>query len=834
MGYRNSLVLPANTKPKQAWGGGRAAPTFGGKTLSAFVARDDDRENKDRFLTSYRASFVENAASGVRNRRAKPLYDVQMGQLPHMGQSKSEAFIRNRFQSDDPDSPMSMGSCVPHPAFNASCASGLRSLKDMGTRTGTRAISTAPSMSQRDGLGLTTIGEIGPTPMAMRQGSLSGDLASLKDRRRTFMELLANPDLEDMIRKIFTNHARDTTNGNLNLEDLCMVLRSLHQKLGIPNPEYEVAERIFKKFDTRNRQELNFGEFFELILALLRQNCFDRSTLLGRDFFVHKHDGSVWDRYDRVKKLGEGSFGTAFLAKQKFTGEHRVVKVVKKSRIQIPVEDVEREIMVMRQVDHPHIVRLRRWYEDMQRIYLVMDYCQGGTLRAVVLDFKNQQRGIKENWTRTVITHVLQAMAYCHSMRLIHKDLKDENIMLLRSADRGLTDDEPFAVIIDLGISEMFTPSDPQGRQAGGTPSMMAPEVWLGTFGPKCDVWSAGCVLYELLTGKMPFVASSLKPQPWIRLHKRGADFSLAKTSAASKALCQAMMTFDEFERPTMQECLEYEWFRTERRELQTVATAQFHNLQQFCKDSALKRGVLLEIASHLPMDDADRVVEVFNSFDENNDGMISYGELDQAFQRLGLKQKDDSLAKKVFKVLDLDGDGHLTFTEFCSLILVLFKDLLDDRLDKMMAEYSGDNDGALDHEGARKFLMQIGRTTKQDPQSRSSGIINDLLVGDRKIKFKEMKDKIFGHEEVEAPLTAAPFCTCGNKFMNDSAYCRKCGLPREKEAPAATVKEQARASQPPLQAAPNKDDTRASTRSVRFRPTRKPALPSISLFSRK
>merc|ERR1719359_1699543 len=54
-----------------------------------------------------------------------------------------------------------------------------------------------------------------------------------------------------------------------------------------------------------------------------------------------------------------------------------------------------------------------------------------------------------------------------------------------------------------------------------------------------------------------------------------------------------------------MQECLEYEWFRSERRDLQTVVAGQFHHLQQFCKDSALKRGVLLEIASRLPMDDA-------------------------------------------------------------------------------------------------------------------------------------------------------------------------------------------------------------------------------------
>merc|ERR1719437_386577 len=117
-------------------------------------------------------------------------------------------------------------------------------------------------------------------------------------------------------------------------------------------------------------------------------------------------------------------------------------------------------------------------------------------------------------------------MAFCHNLRLIHKDIRDENIMLLR---KDPDFDEPFAVIIDLGIAEMFNLADPTGHQVGGTPTTMAPEVWRGNFGPKCDVWSLGCVLFQLLTGEMPFMARSMTPSAWQQLHRRGPDWSLVR-----------------------------------------------------------------------------------------------------------------------------------------------------------------------------------------------------------------------------------------------------------------------------------------------------------------
>jgi len=464
---------------------------------------------------------------------------------------------------------------------------------------------------------------------------------------------------------------------------------------------------------------------------------------------VTKQGGKVWDTYERLKKLGSGSFGAAFLSRHKRTGDERVIKSVEKHQVKLPVEDVEREIMIMQQLDHPNVVRLYEWYEGSSSIYLVIDSLRGGTLRSILLDhYHLQGRGLKETWIRSVTHQCLEAMAYCHSLRLIHKDLKDENIMLLKK-DKNY--DEPFVVIIDLGVAEMFTPQDPHGKMVGGTPTTMAPEVWTGSFGPKCDVWSLGCVVFEMLSGSLPFAVNSLEPKDWLCLHRRGPNWASVRTSGQSRDFCKTMLTFAEADRPSMEQCLQHKWFQESVAKLsQVISPAQLSMLQEFSQMTELKRSLLQEIAGRLPMHRAESIVKVFKRLDCNKDGRLSKEELRMAFSQMGLD--DSTVVDRTYKALDMDGDGSLSFNEFAAGVLLMFQDLLEDRFRALFRRYDKDSDGVMQQNDVEAFLQNASKVVTKDARENPEELVRRMFGGGAKqVTYEELKTSILPTTTIKA-----------------------------------------------------------------------------------
>jgi serine/threonine protein kinase len=536
-------------------------------------------------------------------------------------------------------------------------------------------------------------------------------------KHRQVLELLGSADFQAAARDIFDRHDVDGGKG-LDFRELQTCLEELRYRFNMDEIDDKLELRLFKKYSKGGKKaEVNFNEFLEMLLSLLRQNAFNQSDIpLGREAFVTKSAGDIWSDWTKIKQLGEGNFGQAFLARNK-NKEERVVKAVKKSRIQIPVEDVEREIIVMRQMDHPHLVRLFHWYEDKTKVYLVLEALKGGTLKDIILEFHQQKRVLKEEWIREVMDQVISALSYCHRLRVIHKDIKDENIMLMEKGKY----DKPFASVIDLGVAEMFSPADPQGRECGGTPLTMAPEVWMKSFGPKCDVWSLGCVLFELFTGAFPFMANTLNAEPWIKLHKRGPDWSLVKVSAAGKAACQAMLTFDEDKRPTMACLVQHKWFASCRGEMLTVAPWLLTQLQSFTRKNKVKRTMLLELASQLPMDRSREIVTMFESIDSDRDGRICKKELGDVLALYGLTDK--AVVDRLFNVLDVDGNGELSFTELAAGVLPFYTDLLDERVQSLLVEH--DDDGKDGKQTTLNMVDDIATALNQPLH-----LVSNQLVG--------------------------------------------------------------------------------------------------------
>jgi len=284
------------------------------------------------------------------------------------------------------------------------------------------------------------------------------------------------------------------TPGMLSLDELRRLIETLNEDVGLPplNDE-KLLEALFNKFDTNKNGVLEFNEFLNLYAAILRR-VRDRYIKAGirRDFFIDKNkSGRPEDYYRTLKKLGEGTFGLVYLVEEIASKQERVLKVINKAKSAMPPEELQLEIDTLRQLDHPHIIRLFEYFEDYNNIYILMESAKGGELLDVIESNYKAGFRLNEQWIATVISQALNAISYVHARGIMHKDVKAENIMLL---DDGKTTTAPHAVLIDLGLAEMFDKQGGKSSNIAGTPVTMAPEVWNQAFGPKCDVWSLGVV----------------------------------------------------------------------------------------------------------------------------------------------------------------------------------------------------------------------------------------------------------------------------------------------------------------------------------------------------
>ncbi|XP_046329460.2 serine/threonine-protein kinase Nek1-like isoform X2 [Haliotis rufescens] len=208
------------------------------------------------------------------------------------------------------------------------------------------------------------------------------------------------------------------------------------------------------------------------------------------------------DNYTRVRKIGEGAFGKALLVKSKATGGQFVIKEISIGRMN-QKERVEsrKEVAVLAQLKHPNIVAYRESFEEKGCLFIVMDFCSGGDLYGRI----NSQRGMlfTEDQIMNWFVQTCLAIKHIHDRKILHRDIKSQNIFL--TSDGRIQ-------IGDFGIAKVLNSTVELARTCIGTPYYLSPEIVENKpYNNKSDIWSLGCVLYELTTLKHAFEAGNMK-----------------------------------------------------------------------------------------------------------------------------------------------------------------------------------------------------------------------------------------------------------------------------------------------------------------------------------
>ncbi|XP_061593926.1 serine/threonine-protein kinase Nek1 isoform X2 [Cololabis saira] len=208
------------------------------------------------------------------------------------------------------------------------------------------------------------------------------------------------------------------------------------------------------------------------------------------------------DKYEKVKKIGEGSFGKAILVKSKEDGHQYVIKEIGISGMSNKErQESRREVAVLANMSHPNIVQYKESFEEGGALYIVMDYCEGGDLFKKI----NSQKGVlfPEEQILDWFAQICLALKHVHDQKILHRDIKSQNIFLTKDGTVQLG---------DFGIARVLNSTVELARTCIGTPYYLSPEICENKpYNNKSDIWALGCVLYEMCTLKHAFEAGNMK-----------------------------------------------------------------------------------------------------------------------------------------------------------------------------------------------------------------------------------------------------------------------------------------------------------------------------------
>ena len=316
-----------------------------------------------------------------------------------------------------------------------------------------------------------------------------------------------------------------------------------------------------------------------------------RPSLAGK--FVHEHAHTKLDDvYDSSEAviLGTGMSGSVSTIQHRSTGITYALKTLSLRVLESAgtMDDLRKEIQILKALDHPNIVKLFETFEDRRRaeFHIIMELCSGGHL----VSRMRQVSRFTENEAADLVTKMCGAILYCHQHGVCHRDIKLDNFVY--------ESEEEFAELklIDFGLSHLLECSTDMMTERVGTLSYMAPEILNNhPYTEKCDMWSIGVVTFMLLTGRKPFhdrdreikkrlIRGGLQPHQlegplWAHVTADGVDF------------CRQLLEMDPERRLSAKRALEHPWLKQSRDRLQSRSRGESLAALRRRASSAAERG---------------------------------------------------------------------------------------------------------------------------------------------------------------------------------------------------------------------------------------------------
>jgi calcium-dependent protein kinase len=482
--------------------------------------------------------------------------------------------------------------------------------------------------------------------------------------------------------------------------------------------------------------------------------------------FILQRSGLPSDFYEMVSIIGEGSFGTVCHVFHKFSGEKRAMKIINKEILSkgYTFNDIEAEINILKSLDHPNIIKVYEFFVDDINFYIITELCSEGSL----FDKLEKMVSINEHIVKIIIFEIMSAVAYLHSRKVIHGDLKLENIMIdkldqdfepsftasiltdmeeneleqdSKMVDQSILNLSKFGIkLIDFGCSRIFSKSKKKFHEIIGTLNYCAPEVILNNYNEKCDIWSCGVIMYVLLTGRLPYSGKTEEEITEIILKKQ-IDYDevpeFSKLSSTSKNFLKKLLTHDPRMRPSAAECLSHPYFKRNslKNEVQARRDSKIQksiliNLQNYSVNSKFLQAVLTFLTYNFAKKDEILVLrKTFRQIDSNNDGIITKEDLLHSYHNCGVTLNSEDV-DSILNQIDTDNNGYVEYEEFIKATINKKNLLTESNLKHAFDLFDNDKNGTISLDKIKNLIDcnlpdEVGRELLQEINKKDDEEIN-------------------------------------------------------------------------------------------------------------
>jgi len=334
--------------------------------------------------------------------------------------------------------------------------------------------------------------------------------------------------------------------------------------------------------------------------------------------------------------------------------------------------------LLLGRLNHPRIVKLHECFEEDKRLYMVLELCRGGELYDHVMKAaKETRRGLSETRAREYFRQMLDAVFYLHRQKIVHRDIKTENFLVVGEAGSTAED---MVKMCDFGTAVQLHDRESRPMAKTGTPSYVAPEIYESRGASFCsDMWSLGVVLYVMIVGANPFRTSTEKNRMVVVNRIRSGEFDQRregwlKTSSMARAFIKLFLVVEEKERITCAEAISNLWM-SKRDTLAPYAS----NFVPTIFDSIKRFGCLNEeqqfiIATAARLIEEDTIVrnrknfpwyEMFALLDLEHHGSLPINSFIQGMDQLSNLSISKDQIEELALVLDFDGSGQIEWTKW-------------------------------------------------------------------------------------------------------------------------------------------------------------------------